>query len=146
LLALYILYSLGKGPRSGYDLLKEIREITRGAWTPSKGSLYPLLHQLEEEGLIAVHDTGDRARTVYERTEKGAEMLRAIRERSRESHRKMILYKDLIHAIFGSSDLTPRRLIFEIRAAIEVVPSTSEREAVALLERCLHDLQELTLR
>jgi hypothetical protein len=73
-------------------------------------------------------------------------MLRAIRERSRESHRKMILYKDLIHAIFGSGDLTPRRLIVEIRAAIEVVPSTREREAVALLERCLHDLRELTLR
>ena len=52
LLALYVLHSLDKSEKSGYDIMREIEKLTSGAWVPSKGTLYPLLHQLETEGLI----------------------------------------------------------------------------------------------
>lgn len=39
-------------PAHGYQLIQEISERSDGAWTPSPGSIYPVLQQLEDEGLI----------------------------------------------------------------------------------------------
>ncbi|MFT4189414.1 MAG: PadR family transcriptional regulator, partial [Aeromicrobium sp.] len=43
---------LAERPRHGYDLIQEIRERTQGVWSPSPGSVYPVLQQLEDEGLV----------------------------------------------------------------------------------------------
>lgn len=37
----------------GYDLAKEIEARSAGALAPGQGTLSPLLHRLEREGLIA---------------------------------------------------------------------------------------------
>lgn len=44
---------LSEGPKHGYQLIQEIGEKSEGAWTPSPGSIYPVLQQLEDEGLIS---------------------------------------------------------------------------------------------
>ena len=36
LLALYILHSLSKSPKSGYDLIAEIKAKTGGLWIPAR--------------------------------------------------------------------------------------------------------------
>lgn len=43
---------LADGPKHGYQLIQEIGEKSEGAWTPSPGSIYPVLQQLEDEGLL----------------------------------------------------------------------------------------------
>ncbi len=43
---------LAEHPAHGYQLIQEIGERSDGAWTPSPGSIYPVLQQLEDEGLI----------------------------------------------------------------------------------------------
>ena len=43
---------LDEQPRHGYDLIQEIGERSGGTWSPSPGSIYPVLSQLEDEGLI----------------------------------------------------------------------------------------------
>lgn len=43
---------LDEGPQHGYQLIQEIAERSGGAWTPSPGSIYPVLQQLEDEGLL----------------------------------------------------------------------------------------------
>ena len=43
---------LAEEPKHGYQLIQEIGEKSEGAWTPSPGSIYPVLQQLEDEGLI----------------------------------------------------------------------------------------------
>lgn len=43
---------LSEQPRHGYDLIQEIGDRSEGAWTPSPGSIYPVLQQLEDEGLV----------------------------------------------------------------------------------------------
>ncbi|MFA6224916.1 MAG: PadR family transcriptional regulator [Methanoregula sp.] len=78
-LALYILHTLQERPTSGYDLLKEIAEKTGGTWAPSKGTIYPLLKQLEEEGLIEVAATEKRAKTLFTVTQTGLTTLATIR-------------------------------------------------------------------
>lgn len=44
---------LSEQPQHGYQLIQEIGERSAGAWKPSPGSIYPVLQQLEDEGLIS---------------------------------------------------------------------------------------------
>lgn len=43
---------LAEQPRHGYQLIQDIAERSEGRWTPSPGSIYPVLQQLEDEGLV----------------------------------------------------------------------------------------------
>jgi DNA-binding PadR family transcriptional regulator len=47
-----VLLLLEEEPRNGYQLIQELEERSSGAWRPSPGSVYPVLAQLEDEGLI----------------------------------------------------------------------------------------------
>lgn len=77
----YILKLLGEEVRTGYGLMKAIEEET-GFWKPSSGSLYPLLHALEEQGLIA-HE-GEDDHKVYRLTERGRSALEEARRAKAE--------------------------------------------------------------
>jgi DNA-binding PadR family transcriptional regulator len=44
---------LDEQPKHGYQLIQEIGERSNGVWTPSPGSIYPVLQQLEDEGLLS---------------------------------------------------------------------------------------------
>jgi len=50
LIAYLVLELLEEKPRYGYEILKEIREISGGHWEPSYGSVYPILYKFEEKG------------------------------------------------------------------------------------------------
>lgn len=43
---------LDEAPAHGYHLIQQIAERSEGAWSPSPGSIYPVLQQLEDEALI----------------------------------------------------------------------------------------------
>jgi DNA-binding PadR family transcriptional regulator len=43
---------LAEEPRNGYQIMQEVQERSEGLWSPSPGSVYPALQQLEDEGLI----------------------------------------------------------------------------------------------
>ena len=55
-----ILLLLAEEPRNGYGLMQEIEERSGGAWKPSPGSVYPLIAQLEDEGLIRADESDGR--------------------------------------------------------------------------------------
>jgi len=143
LLALFILHSLSKSPKSGYDLIAEIKEKTSGLWVPSKGTVYPVLHQLENEQLITVIETGKRAKTTFEVTESGRTALQTVKEQGKESHRKMALYKNLILDIFGGAKVNAKGLLFEIKTTLDELPPGKEDHAVQVLEQCLDDLKRI---
>jgi len=73
-LGIYILHSLARGPKNGYDLLKELRALTNNKWSPPKSTIYPLLKKMVEEGLLTVDEHG-----VYKLTDTGYEILRTFR-------------------------------------------------------------------
>ncbi len=58
-----VLQLLRTGPKHGYQLMQEIAELSRGHWTPSPGSIYPTISQLEDEGLVSV-STEDGRKTI----------------------------------------------------------------------------------
>lgn len=81
-LKLAILYALLRGPMHGYDMIKKIREYTLGLISPTAGSLYPALRELENSGFIRGEWRGDRRRIkVYMITERGKEAFREVIER-----------------------------------------------------------------
>jgi DNA-binding PadR family transcriptional regulator len=143
LLALYILHSLDRRPGSGYDLLKEIEEKTGGAWVPSKGTLYPVLKQLEEENLIELSETGSRAKNIYVPTPKGRKTLAHIREHRRGPGEKLAMYQALLAEIFGDGKMALMGLGMEIHALIHELPPEKENDAIKVMEACLAGLKNL---
>lgn len=86
---LAILSLLSEGPKHGYQLMKEMRERSNGAYRASAGSVYPTLQQLEDEELI--ESDQQSGRRVYRLTragkkeiEKEAPAVRDIWERAEE--------------------------------------------------------------
>lgn len=60
---------LAEEPRNGYQLMQEVQERSGGLWSPSPGSVYPALSQLEDEGLIRSEEQDGRR--VYAITDAG---------------------------------------------------------------------------
>ncbi|TRO47513.1 PadR family transcriptional regulator [Candidatus Bathyarchaeota archaeon] len=60
---------LKEGPMSGSEIVDKIEEYTD--WRPSPGSIYPLLSQMQELGLIRPHGDDDPTLKRFELTEKG---------------------------------------------------------------------------
>jgi PadR family transcriptional regulator AphA len=74
-----IVGALRRGPRSGYEIKHLVDRSTRFFWAASYGQIYPELHRLEAEGLIAgtSKPQGARPRNVYRLTPRGRRALRA---------------------------------------------------------------------
>ncbi len=64
-----VLVLLDEEPMHGYQLIQEIEERSGGVWQPSPGSVYPVLQQLEDEGLVRIEQT--EGRKVANLTEAG---------------------------------------------------------------------------
>ena len=62
-----LLAILQQGPLHGYAIASELRDRSGGALEVPEGTLYPVLHRLEKEGLIRSHweKVGGRRRRVY---------------------------------------------------------------------------------
>lgn len=69
-----ILSLLNDRPMYGYELIKVMEERSNGIFSLKEGTLYPLLHSLEEQGVIEAYwgqgDTG-RKRKYYRITKSG---------------------------------------------------------------------------
>jgi DNA-binding PadR family transcriptional regulator len=73
-----ILSILAKGENYGYEIIKEIKEISGGELQWSEGTLYPILHKLEEKQLITSfwkQTENGRKRKYYKLEEAGKEVL-----------------------------------------------------------------------
>ena len=77
-LDMIVLASLAPGPAHGYAVIEEIRRRSRGAFDLPEGTIYPVLHRLEENGLLSgrwvTADSG-RRRRVYSLTRRGERAL-----------------------------------------------------------------------
>ena len=75
-----ILKAVSWGPRHGYAIGRWIRETTDDVLVVQEGALYPALHRLERQGLLAeewrLTDTGRQAK-FYTLTRAGRTKLRA---------------------------------------------------------------------
>lgn len=141
MIRLYILHSLDDEPKTGYDLIKEIEEKTEGHWVPSKGTLYPMLRKMEEEGLIRISETGARSKNIYDITDEGRDLLEEIIRHRREAGEKMYVFRKIMVEIFGRNNVAAWEALSEIHHILENVPPEKEAEAAGITQRCLEELR-----
>ncbi|HSJ08417.1 MAG TPA: PadR family transcriptional regulator [Longimicrobiales bacterium] len=70
---LLVLAALRSAPKHGYQIAMELEERSGGTFNLQHGTLYPILHRLEREGLIegAWDEGGGRRRKEYVLTRAG---------------------------------------------------------------------------
>lgn len=74
---LIILKMLQREPMYGYGIIKNLSLLSKGVFNFKEGTLYPILHHLEKEGLIEAfwQKTEGRRRKYYQLTQNGHLML-----------------------------------------------------------------------
>ncbi len=69
-----VLSLLEQEPMYGYQMTKEIEKKSSGIFTFKEGTLYPILHSLEADGMIISYwwgNEGGRQRKYYQISDKG---------------------------------------------------------------------------
>ena len=88
-LDLLVLKTLALEPRHGVGIADRIEQTTRGTFQVSPGSLFPVLHRLEQDGFIAgewsVTPEGRRARVLPD--DRGRPAAARRREEALGAHR-----------------------------------------------------------
>ncbi len=137
-----------KGEMHGYELLKEIENLTLGFWRPSHGYLYTLLNRMVEEGLLkAKEEFKGRVRRVrYELTRKGFEhlalandvMLRILYNivRTHEA-----LRDKLRELAISDKPQMPRDVLIDYLKLLKQLRSILD-ERIAYLERRVRELEQ----
>ena len=103
-----ILALLAEEPMHGYQVIQVISERSGGNWTPSPGSVYPTLQQLEDEGLIepAASESGRRA---FALTDAGRAASTAAdgpapwEEAVGEADSDLVELRDLVHQVLAAT-------------------------------------------
>lgn len=70
---LFMLRALLDGPAHGYDVARRTTALSVGTCSPTPGTIYPVLREWEESGLVQGSDElfQGRRRRVYQLTEEG---------------------------------------------------------------------------
>ncbi|MFB6186516.1 MAG: PadR family transcriptional regulator [Halobacteriaceae archaeon] len=88
LVSYLVLELLDEKPRYGYEILKEIKDISGGHWEPSYGSVYPILYKFEEKEWAERLEREDEPdRKYFEITDEGQEKLRDKRDKVSQNAR-----------------------------------------------------------
>jgi DNA-binding PadR family transcriptional regulator len=86
-LTIYTLHLLQKGKLYGKEIINAIEDRFAGQWKPSHGLVYPILRELEAEGLVTGEWQGDNQKKtirIYSITNKGRSTYEAEKEHHKE--------------------------------------------------------------
>lgn len=67
-----------QGPMYGYEITQKAKELTAGNLKITEGTLYPLLHKLEDDGVLVSYfeQVGNRPRKYYNIAETGGKRVK----------------------------------------------------------------------
>lgn len=93
LVQLHVLYHAAKDEVFGQGMIEELR---RHGYSVGPGTLYPMLHRLEERGYLKVREerNGRTMRRYYRATPKGAAALEAVKPQVRELFEELIRHRE----------------------------------------------------
>ena len=96
-MALLVLKLLEDGDKYGYQMTSELRQRSEDVFHLKAGTLYPLLHSLEEKGLVTAYEreaAAGKPRRSYHLTKAGEA---ALREKETAWH----TYADAVGRVLG---------------------------------------------
>jgi len=138
---MYLLHSLQKQPKSGYEIISEIKQKTEGTWIPSKGTIYPLLKQLEKSGLIKVKTTEKRQKNIFKITPKGKKMVINTKKQGENIMKKFMKYRNLIIDMI-EEDSEILSTMMQIQNFTFLANKEKNKEVIKILRRCSSELQK----
>ncbi|SNS29456.1 transcriptional regulator, PadR family [Anaerovirgula multivorans] len=92
-----ILNLLSNGDMYGYQMVKELEKRSDNTFTLKEGTMYPILHSLESEGMVEAYwDEGasSRKRKYYHITGKGEKLLK-------EKKKEWEIYSKTVNKVMG---------------------------------------------
>jgi DNA-binding PadR family transcriptional regulator len=100
-LKMIILEIIKERPRHGYDVIKAIEETFHGLYSPSAGSVYPILQELEDQDFVTSSEKSGKK--IYAISKDGGQELKAnkdtlseMRDRLRQRFGDMGRYGELM--------------------------------------------------
>jgi DNA-binding PadR family transcriptional regulator len=141
ILSMYLLQSLKKKPKSGYELISEIKEKTEGTWVPSKGTIYPLLKQLEKGGLIKIKTKDKRSKNIFEITPKGKKTILHVKKQGEHMMKKFMKFRNLIIDVIGQDNEAVSTMM-QIQNTVFMSSKEKKYEVIKILRRCASELQK----
>lgn len=80
----------------GYQMIKKLKEKSNNVFEFKEGTLYPILHSLEEKGLISSYwdDTTGKKRKYYAITTKGKKSLK-------EKNKEWKIFSESVNRVIG---------------------------------------------
>jgi DNA-binding PadR family transcriptional regulator len=121
---------LSKKPHHGYEIMKEIKERTRGFWKPTAGGMYPILKDLQNSGYIQGEwDAKTRRRKrIYKITESGRAVLRrALAKENQLADTMRNLFEEYMKGVL-EVDTQPDPALSMPRPLAELLKETDEKE------------------
>jgi DNA-binding PadR family transcriptional regulator len=73
-----ILHLIQEQPRHGYDIIQELEKKFHGFYSPSAGTVYPILQLLEDQGYVTINQKDGKK--VYSITDDGEKFLKEHEE------------------------------------------------------------------
>jgi len=98
---MHVLYHAARGPVWGVEMMEELR---RHGYNLGPGTLYPILHHLEEAGYLSSTTTvvSGKRRKNYRITKAGQKLLQDAREKLRELVSEVLEDRDAMHPEGGT--------------------------------------------
>ena len=121
---------LSKKPHHGYEIMKEIKDRTRGFWKPTAGGMYPILKDLQESGYIQGEwDAKTRRRKrIYKITKAGRAVLRrALAKENQLAATMRNLFGEYLKGVL-EVDLQPDLALTIPRPLSELLRETDEKK------------------
>lgn len=129
-LKLLTLHLIAEEPRHGYDLIRQIEELTGGQYAPSPGIVYPTLTLMAEMDLIDEKVDGD-GKKIYSITEAGSARLAEDEAQIAEILARLEGVSKMGEASNGAS---VRRAMHNLKSAVGIRLGDEEKGSDKILE------------
>lgn len=85
-MTMLLLSMLNEKDMYGYEMIENLREKSNNVFELKAGTLYPLLHSLEERTLLTAYEkeAGGKVRKYYSITKEGRKLLKSKKEEWKE--------------------------------------------------------------
>ncbi|MEN8614713.1 PadR family transcriptional regulator [Dehalogenimonas sp. THU2] len=130
-------------PAHGYELIRALEERSHGFYTPSPGSVYPILQTLQEQGYVtSVENTGRKTYTItaqgLEYLSKHSDIIDGLNNiAAHKGHFNQAEWKDTVEQLQHLRQLFGRkidRLNPEQKAAIRETIKRASRDIESIIE------------
>jgi DNA-binding PadR family transcriptional regulator len=126
-----VLRLLSEQPMHGYQIIQELSARSEGAWTPSAGSIYPVLQLLADEGLVTAEETAGKR--VFSLTDTGVAAVA-------ETAGTPAPWEDAAQSVSAGSGL--REAVGKFMPAVFQVGKSGSAEQVAAAVEILNDARK----